>query len=211
MGQGTRISRAVAPRIEESDEGLRQRKARQTAVAIRDAARSLALERSVDGISVQEIADRAGVSARTVFNYFPSKEDAVLGIRGIPLPEHAKERFAASTGPLLADAAELALESVREGMGDVSEHTALRELIENNPQLGQRWAKSLMQFESEMTDAALLRTDDRTEAMIAAIIGTRLCGLVIEKWVHDGDTAGGDDTLHEALAALRRVVLEPGS
>ncbi|MER7502646.1 TetR family transcriptional regulator [Nonomuraea pusilla] len=64
-------------------EGLRERKKRETRQAIHLAAMELFAERGFDGVSVLEIAERAGVSKMTVFNYFPTKEAIVL----IPLEE----------------------------------------------------------------------------------------------------------------------------
>ncbi|MEU0569341.1 TetR family transcriptional regulator [Nonomuraea sp. NPDC005983] len=60
-------------------EGLRERKKRETRQAIHDAAMELFAERGFAGVSVVEIAERVGVSKMTVFNYFPTKEDIVLG------------------------------------------------------------------------------------------------------------------------------------
>lgn len=51
---------------------------RQTEAALRSAALDLAEERGFDGFTVDEVAARAGVSPRTFFNYFPTKEAAVL-------------------------------------------------------------------------------------------------------------------------------------
>jgi AcrR family transcriptional regulator len=46
-----------------------------TRKAILGAAGDLFLERKIDGFSVQEVADRAGLTHRTVYRYFPTRQD----------------------------------------------------------------------------------------------------------------------------------------
>jgi AcrR family transcriptional regulator len=58
--------------------GLRERKKARTRQAISDAAIALFLQRGYEQVSVTEIADAAEVSKRTLFVYFPSKDDLVL-------------------------------------------------------------------------------------------------------------------------------------
>jgi AcrR family transcriptional regulator len=60
--------------------GLREQKKTATRRAISDAALTLAVERGPSAVTVEDIAAGAGVSPRTVFNYFPSKEAAILGL-----------------------------------------------------------------------------------------------------------------------------------
>ena len=60
---------------------LRERNRASTWQSIHDAAAQLVLEGGLAAVTADEIAARAGCSRRTFFNYFPTKEDAVLGMR----------------------------------------------------------------------------------------------------------------------------------
>lgn len=58
--------------------GLRERKKLRTRAAISTAAIGLFLEHGFDAVGVAEVARVAEVSKRTLFAYFPTKEDLVL-------------------------------------------------------------------------------------------------------------------------------------
>lgn len=58
--------------------GLRDRKKLATRQAISNVATSLFVERGFEAVSVADVADAAQVSRKTVFNYFPRKEDLVF-------------------------------------------------------------------------------------------------------------------------------------
>lgn len=58
--------------------GLREQKKQATRRHISDVASGLFTLRGFDNVTVAEVADAAGVSKMTVFNYFPRKEDLFL-------------------------------------------------------------------------------------------------------------------------------------
>jgi len=66
---------------------LRERKKLETWNLIHEAAAELALDEDIPCVTVEAIASEAGVSQRTFFNYFPTKEDAILGVRTPQAPE----------------------------------------------------------------------------------------------------------------------------
>jgi len=61
----------------------------------------LALEHGYDAVTVEMICDAALISASTFFNYFGSKERAVLGPEPTPLDEGRLAAFAAGRGDAL--------------------------------------------------------------------------------------------------------------
>ena len=62
-------------------EGLRERKRRAARETIAAAARRLFAERGFDAVTVSQVAAAAEVSEKTVFNYFPTKEDLAFAGR----------------------------------------------------------------------------------------------------------------------------------
>jgi AcrR family transcriptional regulator len=62
-----------------SETGLRERKKERTRAAIAETALALFGERGYDRVTVAEVARAADVAEKTVFNYFPTKEDLVYG------------------------------------------------------------------------------------------------------------------------------------
>ncbi|WP_159792441.1 TetR/AcrR family transcriptional regulator [Puerhibacterium puerhi] len=85
--------------------GLRERQKQARADAIVDAAQRLVLAHGLDAVTVEAIAEEAGVSPRTFFNYFDTKDAAVLGHRELDLDAAVTAAFVAGgpTGQFLPD------------------------------------------------------------------------------------------------------------
>src|SRR5438876_1174839 len=87
--------------------GLRERKKQRTRETIARAAHELFAERGYHATTLPEIAEAADVSTRTIFAYFPSKEDILFS--EFPLMKEALEKALAERPE-----GEEALETVRE-------------------------------------------------------------------------------------------------
>lgn len=61
--------------------GLRERKKQEARQRISDVATALFIEHGFDNVTVAEVAEAAGFSKVTVFNYFPRKEDMFLDLQ----------------------------------------------------------------------------------------------------------------------------------
>jgi AcrR family transcriptional regulator len=115
---------------------IRAGKRALTTQRITAAAQRLADERGLDGFTMDDLAELAQVSRRTLFNYFPSKDDAVLG--GPPdLPADLLETFTRGGphGNLVDDMAELVVHVVTEKRESREEVARGRRVMLGNPRL----------------------------------------------------------------------------
>ena len=72
------MSTQTAGRTDPLGEGLRERKKRLMRQQLSDTATQMFVARGFDAVRVSEVAEACGVSEKTVFNYFPTKESLVL-------------------------------------------------------------------------------------------------------------------------------------
>ncbi|MFF8727119.1 TetR family transcriptional regulator [Streptomyces sp. NPDC015171] len=91
--------------------GLRERKKERTREAIANTAIRLFLDKGFDQVSITEIAEAAEISRRTLFAYFPAKEDLVLH----RFADHESE---AARTVRARPAGQPPLEALREGLLD---------------------------------------------------------------------------------------------
>ena len=69
---------AMSPDAVSPPPGLRERQKFERRRAISDAATRLFMEHGFDSVTMAEVAEAAGVSIKTIFNYFGSKEELFL-------------------------------------------------------------------------------------------------------------------------------------
>src|SRR3546814_4225475 len=102
---------------------LRSRKKLATYRALAHAARELTAERGLEAVTVDDIAAAADVSPRTFFNYFSSKEQAIVGVEPA----------------VLEDLAASLLERTREERPIEAVDAVLLERMTNDAETARRW------------------------------------------------------------------------
>ena len=189
--------------------GLRERKKRETHDRLRNVALRLATERGVDQVTIEDIAAEAGVSTRTFFNYFGSKEEVLVG----PDPSSATDLAQA-----LADrpAGESPLESLRalmlmrskiitERADDVR---ARMRLVTAYPALQPRYLTTASAMERVLTEGIAARTGtdpdaDAYPALMAGVASAVMRTTIVSWLAGPGDRPIADliDEAFDLIAA----------
>ncbi len=189
--------------------GLRERKKAQTRRALTAAAIRLSIERgSPDRVTVEEISEAADVSPRTFFNYFSSKEDAVLGVDPERRTELRAELELRPADEAPVEALRAALLSTAEGIDENAELWAQRlQLVREHPTLSAGYVASFADFERGMVEAmaARLGLDPDADLYPAVVVATALTimRVTVKHWqATDADTPLADllDVAFDQLA-----------
>ncbi|WP_029432122.1 TetR family transcriptional regulator [Blastococcus sp. URHD0036] len=195
--------------------GLRERKKLATRFALHQAALQLVAERGLDGVSVDDIAARADVSPRTFFNYFPAKDDAVLGFDTTSTPDLA-ERFAARPAgeSTLAALRAVQVEQATEIAAEPEGLWPLRlTVIEAEPVLIARLHAVFGAAERDLAAAIATRTGtdagvDAHPALLAGVSGVAM-RTALHRWLATDFTRSLPDLVGEAWDALAAGLSDP--
>lgn len=135
----------------------RRRDAIEKSAAIERAAVDLVLEHGYDAVTVDMICARAGVSQRTFFNHFRTKDAALVGTEGPTIDERGARAFIVSSGPLLVEAAQLI--RVDPGLMGADPVLLARRIqaVGTHPVLMARQMERLAELENDLRDIILLR------------------------------------------------------
>jgi AcrR family transcriptional regulator len=180
--------------------GLRQRKKAQTRRALTAAAIRLSIEKGPERVTVEEISDEADVSPRTFFNYFSSKEDAILGVD----PERRTElRVALELRPAdesPVEAVRAALLTTVEGIDENAELWAQRlQLVRDHPDLFPGYVASFADFERGLVEAMAARLSMDPDADLYPTVVVAAALTVMRVTVKHWQASGHDDSLSDLL------------
>ena len=193
--------------------GLRERKKLRTRRALGAAALELAVAHGLTELTVEQIADAADVSPRTFFNYFSSKEEAVVAA-DVERAREMAERLAARP------AGEPVLESVRvvvrEMLGDAGprrrEWIKQARVVRANPALVPYQLAAYAAMERSLAAMLAERTgldeSDLYPAITAAAVmaATRVAAT---RWMESDSEGDLSTVIDEALDLLAGGLAHP--
>lgn len=159
-------------------ETLRDRKKAATRQSLHEAALRLAMAHGLDGVTVEDIADEAGVSRRTFSNYFANKEDAIL---------HADRERTGRLLSLLVERPEREppWEALRRAVADLFRDQEAPDpawveqlrLLRRHPSLLARQASDQIALERELAAVLVKRGHDTDEELARLMAATLLAAF----------------------------------
>ncbi|MCW2759483.1 MAG: hypothetical protein JWO46_3229 [Nocardioidaceae bacterium] len=194
--------------------GLRDRKRLQTRGRIEDAAIFLVLRDGLEATTVDAISERADLSPRTFFNYFDTKDAAILGV---PIDDPAVEPVVEPGGEFVPTVVALILET----MGATQErraslHQDRVELIRRHPEvLGGQMARLTARAErltaaiADLMRSAPEFARDKDRAVRAEVVLALCSGATraaMREWVEQGSTTPIDTIAERATALITQTV-----
>ncbi len=190
--------------------------------AMREAALRLMSERGYDATSTDDIARAAGVSPRTFFNYFDSKDSAILGLRPNEMSDAAvAEHLAAFNGrPTLESVVHLLFTVTGAPLSGSAIRKDRLEIVRRHPQLLADQLARLSQIAGQLTDAVKavlaldpafsdLEADDLApQAELVLAMCMTAIRLSVREWAAAADNEAGEQELERRATTLVEALLE---
>jgi AcrR family transcriptional regulator len=201
-------------------EGLRERKKRLTRQRISDVATALFVFRGFDNVRVSEVADLVGVSEKTVYNYFPTKESMLFDMadEGVERVTSALRERPPDESPTQAVVRAMIEDLDRQTFTDGVELLlpAFAEMVESTPSLRAAWLDIHSRAVAVMMEelAASAEVDPHEpETIIAARAIASLQDVAYEMLVrHVAEGLRGKELRDAVVADIQRAarLLETG-
>lgn len=181
--------------------------------AIHQAAATLALEEGLTQSTIDAIANQAGISRRTFFNYFPTKEDAVLGLLAPEVPAEALAEFRAVEDDLFTGLVHFTIAVSRSSYRLTPDPKLRRKLIKRFPELRLRqlhYAGLAESLVAPILDEKLPSSEDNNaEKDDATAMAMLMLARTIVQFAYARQTVPGRITRPEmdaAIASFRNVL-----
>ncbi|MFI5889087.1 TetR/AcrR family transcriptional regulator [Actinoplanes sp. NPDC051513] len=187
--------------------GRRDRKKQQTRSALMSAALRLVDERGLDRVTVEEISAAADVSSRTFFNYFATKDDAILGDPVMEGPVVCRRLLAQPPEVPIVDAVLQVFDPAIEQIQAERELWLLRmRVIKNNPALlpvlFTRGAVEEERFVAAVAERVGVPKDHTFPVLTAALTGAAFRTAMM-RWATSGTNEHLSKYVNESFALLR--------
>lgn len=160
----------------------------RTLSAITRSALRLADEYGFDGFTMDELAEEVGVSRRTLFNYVPSKMDAVLGPEKTPDPELFTTFVAGGpTGRLITDLRALAITVLSASGGQRADYERFRRLVRSDPRVMKATHDRFEAAIGHLVDVIRAREGrsfDRRRAQLAVKVIVVACDAALDAYLN---------------------------
>jgi AcrR family transcriptional regulator len=167
----------------------------------------LYVERGFEQTTVAEIAERAGVTARTFFRHFADKRE-VLFEGSAALQEMLVEALGSAPGsasPMQAVAA--ALDVAADALGQDREYSRLRQsVITATTELRERELIKMASLAAALAEGLRRRGVPEPDASLAAEAGIVVLRVGFGQWVTEPGGTGLDQLMREALDRLTVIV-----
>ncbi|MCU1528251.1 MAG: hypothetical protein JWP75_2014 [Frondihabitans sp.] len=200
--------------------GLRDRKREETRARLEQAAVTLVLKDGIEHTTVDSISAMADVSSRTFFNYFDTKEDAILGIRDENLtPDVVQLHIAQTDGADVVDSTiALLLHLISPSIEGAALHESRIEILRRHPQLFARHMAQMTRMVDQLLAAttAILEHDTPSTDVTAVIdrgdaeVLLTLCGgavrSAVKQWIEEGSTEPTETIQIRARQLVRSLV-----
>ena len=195
--------------MDDSAESLREQRKRETSRALTDAARRLTAERGFAGFTIEELCADAGVSRRTFFNYFESKENAVFGFTTVDSRQEAlDEEFASQQGDVLDDFVQLTIRRF-DLFNPVEDAPALFAVIEQEPRLLKAAFAQMTKNEQHDRELILRRMQETADAELRAEVIVHTVGALVrmsmDQLLHHQSTEPFAELLTRRLGLARTL------
>jgi AcrR family transcriptional regulator len=174
---------------------------------LRAAALELYVAQGYEQTTVAEIAERAGVTARTYFRHYADKRE-VLFAGSERLEQGMVDALITAprdAGPLASVGAALAAAAGLIG-GDHAHSRQRQAVIAANPELLERELIKMARLADALTEALVRRGVAAADARVVAEAGIAVFRIGFERWVAGPRTGDLAAALREALAQLRTLV-----
>ena len=171
----------------------------------------LYIDRGFEQTTVADIAERAGLTARTFFRYFADKREVLFNGSAILQDRMvaALESAPADASPM--DAVAAALDAAADMLGGNQEFSRSRQaVISSHTELRERELIKMASLSAALAEGLRRRGIADPRAMLAAEAGIAVFRVSFERWVTEPGDAELAEVMHDSLAGLRALTALAG-